>query len=183
MCLLYKEDQEGHSSHLIFVDIQRVAQEMECSLFRWRWVWLSLSVLCFHYNEKHEKKQTRGEKINRSTYFCVWSLVLSLLPMPSPAINPTLRDYCCLLGINPLAEQILSFSSRVFPLISSSRGSMAIYSNVSQSFTPPRANSIGNCQLFTIHVASNYLHKNKNTNINIICTHMCLYIYIYINCF
>lgn len=34
-CVLpYKEDQEGHSSHLIFFDIQRVAREMECSLFR-----------------------------------------------------------------------------------------------------------------------------------------------------
>lgn len=99
--------------------------------------------------------------------------------MPSPAIIPTLRDYCCLLGITPLAARILSFSSRIFPLISSSRGSIAIYSNVSQSFTPPRANSIGNCQLFTIHIASIYLYITINTNINIICTHMCLYIHIY----
>lgn len=126
-----------------------------------------------------KRNKQGGKKINRSTYFCVWSLVLSLLPMPSPAFIPTLWVYCCLLGITPLAEQIHSFSSRIFPLLSGSCGSIAIYSNVSQSLTPPRANSIGNCQLFTIHVLSIYLYINIDTSINITCTHMCWYVHIY----
>lgn len=71
MCLPYKEDQEGRSSHLIFIDIQRVAREWKAAFSGDGGFDFRLSVVCFHYNEKHEKKQTRGKKINRSAYFCV----------------------------------------------------------------------------------------------------------------
>lgn len=63
MCLPYEEDQEGSSSHLIFVDIQRVAWEWNVAFSGDGGFDFLLSVLCFHYSEKHEKKQTRG-KIN-----------------------------------------------------------------------------------------------------------------------
>lgn len=62
MCLPYKEDQEGRSSHLIFIDIQRVAQEWKAAFSGDGGFDFRLSVVCFHYNKKHEKKQTRGKK-------------------------------------------------------------------------------------------------------------------------